>query len=163
MASRLTALALGLAIVLATGVAHAVAPADPQCLREATEQRDACRLECNDELIAARDVCRDIDPFCASDCRAASEECKEPFLTARSQCLAACGAELGADKAACPKPGDPGRAACVAVAQGRASICRGACRQDPLVLAGMKACAATLAACISGCPPPGGGGPPQIQ
>ena len=139
---------LTLGLLLTVGVGGAVA--DSECVQDAKEVRGQCRMDCDDEFVITRDICRNIDPECAAGCRVAKNECRDAVATALENCFGGCRAQLDSDRAACPRRGR-GRDFCMDRAQIRAFLCKDECRETLRVRAALNACQATFRTCMSGC------------
>ena len=65
-----------LGLLLTVGVGSAVA--DSECVQNAKEQRGLCRMDCDEDFVIVRTLCRNIDPECAAGCRVALGACRRP-------------------------------------------------------------------------------------
>ena len=148
--------ALGILALLCTaGTARAAV--DQTCLLGAKEAFRACRVDCREELIQDRFVCRGIDPVCGRACLAGRQVCIDDVRAPLDACIDGCRAQLAAERAQCPPVGDPARDACVDAAQVKAFVCRDDCREawrkDPNVQASLRRCRDSFRACVAQCPP----------
>ena len=137
-----------LGLLLTVGVGSAVA--DSECVQNAKEQRGLCRMDCDEDFVITRDLCRNINPECAAGCRVARDECRAPIVAALEGCVDGCREQLNAARAACPRRGR-GRDFCIDRAQVRASLCRDECRENLQVHAGLDACRQAFNTCMTGC------------
>lgn len=137
-----------LGLFLTIGVGGAAA--DSQCMRDAKEARTECKVECDDDFVIARDLCRNIDPECAATCRGEREECRDAIFAALDHCVDGCRVQLNVERAACPRRGR-GRDGCLDRAQVRAFVCRDECRGDLQVRPGLNGCRDDFRACMAGC------------
>ena len=152
-----------LGLFLTVGVGGATA--ESECVQDAKAQRGECRVQCDDDFVIARDLCRNIDPECAAGCRSDHEACRAPIVAALETCVAGCRDQLNAERAACPRRGR-GRDFCLDRAQVRAFLCRDDCRESLQVRAGLKACRDALNGCMAGCglpPEPTPPGPTAVR
>lgn len=141
---------LTLGFFVTVGVGGAAAGVASECVDEAKELRQLCRMDCDQEYVLTRDVCRNVDPECAAGCRAAKAECRDAIAGALESCFAGCRTQLQLDRAACPRRGR-GRDFCVDRAQVRAFMCKDECRETLRVRASLDACHATFRSCMAGC------------
>lgn len=137
---------LGLLLVVGVGSAAADSP----CMQDAKEVHGQCRMECDEDFVIARDLCRNIDPECAAGCRAESEACRAPVVAALEQCVDGCRDQLNTERAACPRRGR-GRDFCVDRANIRAFLCRDECRDGLHVHEALQACRQDFNVCMNGC------------
>jgi hypothetical protein len=107
-------------------------------------------MDCDEDFVIVRDLCRNLDPECAAGCRVAQAECRAPIVAALEGCVDRCREQLNADRAACPRRGR-GRDFCIDRAQVRAFLCRDECRENLQVRAGLKACRSVFNTCMNGC------------
>ncbi len=141
-------IAMTLGCLLLLGVGRAAA--DYDCVQDAKDLRGQCRMECDDDFVISRDLCRNIDPECAAGCRTELAACRAPIVTALEQCVDSCRDQVNAARAACPKRGR-GRDFCMDRANIHAFLCRDECRDDLQVHEGLKACRQGFNGCMRGC------------
>ena len=124
--------------------------ADSECIQDAKEQRGQCRKECDEDLVIAKDLCRNIDPECAAGCRIEHAACRDGVIAELGTCVDACRVQLNIDRAACPKRGR-GRDFCMDRAQVRAFLCRDECRDSLHVRRRLNGCRDDFRTCMRGC------------
>ncbi len=137
-----------LGLFLTIGVGGAAA--DSQCMQDAKSARTECKVTCDEDFVIARDLCRNIDPVCATGCRISRDDCRSAVFGALDRCVDGCRTQLTIDRAACPKRGRS-RDACLDRAQVRAFVCRDDCREELEVKQGLGACRDEFRACMAGC------------
>ncbi len=149
---------VGSLAVLAVWIAAVVpsAASAGKCVEAAKAEYLDCKTECREEMLIAKDACINRDHDCVQVCRAYREECE--LATGLEEALAACQAQLQADRQSCRDqfpPDSPEFDQCIDLAQIAAFQCRDSAREA----AGpaLKECRSAFRQCVRECP--AGAGP----
>lgn len=152
--------ALVAAAVISRSPVGAIMP-NPQCVKDARAEMRQCKATCQDDFVAAKDLCRNVDHACADACRAGREVCVAGPLGALAACKDSCNATRDSAVSSCrqqfgqngqtPDPAQLDQ--CIDAAQTAAFQCRDTCREN-LDRGALKLCRQIFRACIHVCLPP---------
>src|SRR5438093_1506649 len=92
--------ALGAAAVMSAPAARAIMP-NPECVKDAAQEKVLCKSICQDNFAVAKDMCRNVDHACADACRAGRQACVAGPLGALQSCIDGCNATLSSARADC--------------------------------------------------------------